>query len=587
MDVLAHQHLATLRAQAARLERYGGALADEAAALRTTIQALEETLAISAATTETLRQERDQERSRFNAILDHLPIGLLLVDVATSAITHYNPQATELLGHGILDTSDLDDFTHYHAIHPDGRPYTSAEYPLAKVLAGHGVQDVDVWYHMGSGSARLLHVMAAPIYDMAGALIMAVATFVDVTAHHQAAQERQHLLRQTQAAQNQAEAERAHLHRLLEQAPAAICIVQGPDYRYTLANDIYCRLLGRRRSEVEGQFVRAVFPEYVGQGVFQTLDGVWTTGEVYSGQEERLQVARALDGALEERYFNFIYAPIRESEGGITHIFAHGVEVTALVVAREEAQTAVQMRDQFLSVAAHELRTPLTTLLGYAELLYRRAERDLTSNEANRRAFIKLISQAQRLRMLVDTLLDVTRMDFGLLRLNLHSLDLYALTLRVVEEVRITLHIHALELVCDTTSMLVVGDAVRLEQVIYNLIQNAIKYSMQGGAITVQLQEQGEQVCLTVTDQGIGIPVEELPHLFERFVRVIRPGIAHIGGMGLGLFVVQDIVTLHGGSVTVRSTEGVGSTFTVCLPREGPGSSNGDTNVMAPSITPP
>ena len=125
---------------------------------------------------------------------------------------------------------------------------------------------------------------------------------------------------------------------------------------------------------------------------------------------------------------------------------------------------------------------------------------------------------------------------------------------------------HTIELTGQDEALVVIGDELRLEQVLHNLIGNAIKYSPSGGLISVGLERQDGMACLSVSDRGLGIPAHALPHLFERFYRADNVDEQHISGVGIGLYVVNEIVTLHAGTVTVESTEGQGSTFRVFLP---------------------
>lgn len=231
-----------------------------------------------------------------------------------------------------------------------------------------------------------------------------------------------------------------------------------------------------------------------------------------------------------------------------------------------EAQAAVALRDQFLSIAAHELKTPLTSLLGYTQVLERRLAREGMTDDRMQRGLGQIAAQTLRLNTLIGALLDVARINEGHLSLACQRLDLSALVQRVVESVGDTLSAHTLQLYGVEHPLVIDGDVVRLEQVLVNLIGNAIKYSPNGGTIDVYLRHDAEHVDIAVQDQGIGIPAAALPHLFERFYRVVDDARQFISGMGIGLFVVHEIVTLHGGTVTVTSTEGVGSTFTLCLP---------------------
>jgi len=235
-----------------------------------------------------------------------------------------------------------------------------------------------------------------------------------------------------------------------------------------------------------------------------------------------------------------------------------------------EAQEAVATRDAFLSVASHELKTPLTVLLGSLQLLERRLGRAGTLSPDNARLLQIPIHQARRLDGLVSRLFDVSRMASGQLSIDRAPLDLGALAARVVAELAPTLERHTLALDVVAPGLWVLGDELRLEQVLQNLLQNAVKYSPAGGRVVVRVAPLDERVCVEVGDTGIGIPAAALPDLFERFYRAPNVAGGAIGGLGIGLYVTREIVALHGGEVAVQSTEGQGSTFTVCLRRYAP-----------------
>ena len=230
-----------------------------------------------------------------------------------------------------------------------------------------------------------------------------------------------------------------------------------------------------------------------------------------------------------------------------------------------EVQRALSARDQFLSIASHELKTPITTILGYAQLLERRFERIPGFEERNLQALHTLSDQCQRLDRLIRALLDLSRIQTGQFSLDVAPVDLEQLARRIVEETQTSLSMHTLEFSSPGEPIVINADELRLAQVIHNLVQNAIKYSPDGGAITVSLRRDERQVELSVRDEGLGIPASSLPQLFNRFYRAsnIDPQVA---GMGLGLFVVREIITLHGGTIAVESTVGVGSTFIIRLP---------------------
>lgn len=232
----------------------------------------------------------------------------------------------------------------------------------------------------------------------------------------------------------------------------------------------------------------------------------------------------------------------------------------------DREREAVHLRDQFLSIASHELKTPLTSLLINAQLLERRAAREGREGEANRRSSEAIVRQTRRLRSLIDAMLDVSRIATGQLSIQREQVDLASLAHTAVSEVEASTDRHIITFQGADTVVSVDGDRMRLEEVVLNLLQNAIKYSPNGGTITLRLYADEANAYLCVQDPGIGIPAEALPHLFDRFYRASNAQSERISGMGIGLSVVHDVVALHGGDITVESTEGEGSTFTIRLP---------------------
>ncbi|MGB9632004.1 MAG: ATP-binding protein [Chloroflexaceae bacterium] len=241
--------------------------------------------------------------------------------------------------------------------------------------------------------------------------------------------------------------------------------------------------------------------------------------------------------------------------------------------ARAAAEAAVEQRDRFISTAAHELKTPLAVLLGNAQLLLRRAEQDFALDALNRRNLRIILAQAQRLNRLIATLLDVSRLESGRLVSVRLPVELCRVASQLAEELTPTLIRHVISLDLPDEPVLVAGDELRLEQVVQNLLHNAVKYSPRGGEIRVTVQRSENEALLSVSDQGIGIPEAELPRLFQRHFRASNAEARQIGGMGFGLFIVREIVESHGGMVEVQSVEGSGSTFTVRLPLWAPGTS--------------
>ncbi|MGQ9926531.1 MAG: ATP-binding protein [Chloroflexaceae bacterium] len=233
----------------------------------------------------------------------------------------------------------------------------------------------------------------------------------------------------------------------------------------------------------------------------------------------------------------------------------------------EAAQQAISVRDSFLSLAVHEVRTPLAAALGHVQLLIRRARRAGLADERFGRNLGIVEGQLRRLATLVDMLLDVSRLEVGQLSIQRAPVDLVAMARRVIERAEGSLVTHVLRYAGPAEPLRIKGDAVRLEQVLDNLLENAAKYSPPGSVITVLVGEQQERAWFAVRDEGMGIDPGALPYLFDRSYRAPDRSTRVVSGMGIGLYVVREIVAMHGGTVQVESELGKGSTFTVWLPR--------------------
>lgn len=231
-----------------------------------------------------------------------------------------------------------------------------------------------------------------------------------------------------------------------------------------------------------------------------------------------------------------------------------------------EAREAICTRDHFLTIAAHELKSPLTALLGLTSLLQRRATRADVPAEQNQHVLQMIGTQASRFNDLVNTLLDVSHIQTERFNIQCAPVDLCALVQQVVEAVQPALKKHTLSFTSPGQPLVIAGDALRLRQVVHNLIENAITYSPAGGTVQVGVEQCDGMACMHISDQGIGIPAAALPRLFGRFYRAPNAESQQIKGMGVGLYIVKEIVALHNGTVEVASREGAGSTFTVALP---------------------
>lgn len=237
------------------------------------------------------------------------------------------------------------------------------------------------------------------------------------------------------------------------------------------------------------------------------------------------------------------------------------------VTALKEAE---QLKDEFISIAAHELRTPLAILKGFVQTLLSQTARGKGSklSEWQQKSLQGIDLATDRLVDLAEDLLDVTRLQAGRLELQPEPADLVALARRVLARRQLTTERHTLTLVTALEHVVVYADPRRMEQVLSNLVGNAIKYSPEGGAIevTIRAEHETHEALLSVCDQGIGIPLREQAQVFERFVRAGNAQAYGIRGTGLGLYLCRELIEEHGGRIWLESAVGQGSTFFVALP---------------------
>ncbi len=266
--------------------------------------------------------------------------------------------------------------------------------------------------------------------------------------------------------------------------------------------------------------------------------------------EHRRQLELALRDALGAR---------REAEDELRAKLEENSRLYAL------AQENIRTKDEFLATLSHELRTPLTAILGWAKLLNLG-----TLDEATMRVGCETIERSARTQAaLIDDLLDLSRVVTGKLSMRNEPVDLANVVRNAVETMQLAAEARAIRILVDVPAdaMVANGDATRLQQIAWNLISNAVKFSTVESEIAVALTRQGDRATLVVSDSGCGITADFLPHVFEPFRQADGASTRHHNGLGLGLAIVKYIAELHGGSVTAKSDgAGKGATFTVTVP---------------------
>jgi PAS domain S-box-containing protein len=364
-----------------------------------------------------------------------------------------------------------------------------------------------------------------------------------------------------------AEARRAEARRaearlafIADRVPVFIAQLDEQE-RHVFVNRPYAGYYGRRPEDIIGRHLREVVGEQVYaelgprvQGVFgEGRDAIWETAE----------------GA---KHFQF-RATIARGDDGHTHgLLLVGTDITKrklteieLERAKREAEAASRAKEDFLAVLSHELRTPLNAVYGWARML----RSGQLQPEAAKRALAVIVRNVDAQVQLVDDLLDVSRIITGKMRLDVRPVDLEAVIRAAIDAVRPAADSKEIRLqsVLDPRAVGITGDPDRLQQVVWNLLINAVKFTPKRGRVQVHLQRTSSNVEIVVSDTGQGMSEEQLPHLFERFHQVDSTSTRSHTGLGLGLALVRHLVELHGGKVTAQSPgEGQGATFTVELP---------------------
>jgi len=359
--------------------------------------------------------------------------------------------------------------------------------------------------------------------------------------------------------------EKRRLDAILEASADGVMIL-SPSFRLVRFNQALARLSGIPAAQAIGRQhddIIVLRNRRAGMTLSDAAAGGWplisrgragtlASGPLYvEGDLQRADGARVSVGIT--------YAPLVDREGRLLNVIANVRDITRF-------READDIKNTFISVISHELKTPVALIKGYAGTLSRE---DAQWEPATVRESARIIEEeADRLTQLIDNLLDASRLQAGGLKLNRGSLAVDAIARRQVELFRTQTTDHTL--IADFASPFpgVPGDAARIEQVLNNLIGNAIKYSPEGGTVRVTGRVVPGAVEIAVSDQGIGIPIEEQSRIFERFYRVDNALSRRAQGSGLGLYIAKAVVEAHGGRIWIDSAPGRGTSITFSLPIE-------------------
>jgi PAS domain S-box-containing protein len=399
-------------------------------------------------------------------------------------------------------------------------------------------------YIRKDGSEVWVNLTVSPLRDSAGALRYFISVIEDVSERKRAEEG----LRESEA----------QLRTLADAVPQLAWMAHADGHIFWY-NRRWYEYTGTTPEQMEGWGWQSVHDPEVLPRVLERWGASIESGEPF----EMEFPLKGADGHF--RSFLTRVVPLKDGRGRVLRWFGTNTDVEELRRALRHAEESNRLKDEFLATVSHELRTPLTAVLGWAHLL-RSGQLDGVSAA---RALETIERNARSQTQLIEDLLDVSRIITGKLRLDVRPVDPGSLIESAIEALRPAAAAKGIRMqkVMDTGVISVAGDPARLQQVVWNLVSNAIKFTPKGGRVQIRLERINSHVEIVVSDTGAGIAPEFLPHVFDRFRQADQKTTRQHGGLGLGLAIVRHLVELHGGSVEAQSSgEGQGATFVVKLP---------------------
>lgn len=540
---------------------------------------------------------------RTEAMIGGMPDGVMLVD-REGRTAFINPAGQRMLARSDLGVPITKQAEHYGLLNEEGQPLDAKELPAARALStGRSVHDVTMVVRR-KGQDVAISMSATPLHED-GAITGVIVTFRDITERLRLEAETQ---KQAERAQILADAgafftsniEPVWVNQAIAERTAevlgdwsAVILKEGEAKELRVAS-IYHRdmtSLGMAWSYIYrqplmmgegmvGQVIASGIPSLT-TNLGNAAAGVSGTTDMTSYHAPAMQLAsllvlplrtrREILGALviaantSDRAMTDENLPLAEMLAERASLAIDNAKLyTEQVEARRKVEDLSRLKDEFLSIASHELRTPVTSIKGYTQLAKTLIkENDLATSEE----YLDIaLDQIDRMSRLILELLDVSRIETGRLEIRREPIEWIAFVRDVVERHHTAIADRSFHVSVPDEAMIVSGDHDRLQQVLGNLLENAVKYSPEGSEIFVGVERRNSDVVTSVCDRGIGIPTDELSMVFERFHRGRQVSSANYGGLGLGLYITRQIVERHGGSIWVESKEGAGTTFYFSLP---------------------
>ncbi len=489
-----------------------------------------------------------ESESRFRILADNIAQLAWMADI-TGACFWFNQRWLDYTG---FPAEQAIGWGWQKAHHPDYAERVNRRYQ--QQIAGGNVWEDTYLLRSKDGSYRWFLTRATPIRDESGQILRWLGTNTDIT--------------NWKNAQEALRASERQLRLVTDNAPVYLTQIDH-QHRFKFANQTYARRYGREVHQIIG----AHASEVVGRRAYESIRPHIETALRGERVEFEMEVPYELLGP---RWMHAVYVPERNSEGEVMGLVAVLSDVTdrrnaerEIEIARDRAVAASRAKDDFLAALSHELRTPLNPVL----LLASEAAEDMELPERVRADFATIRKNVELEARLIDDLLDLTRITRGKLPLDVRPHDIHSILQDAVSTVRAEMEQKGIVLRFELGARRTVvrGDAVRLQQLLWNLLRNAVKFTPEGGRITIRTSAAGrDRIAVAVSDTGIGLTQSEIGRIFDAFSQGDHAGGSgshRFGGVGLGLAISRMLVEMHFGTISVHS-EGRdrGSTFVVELP---------------------
>ncbi|MFN6481045.1 ATP-binding protein [Nostoc sp. DedQUE07] len=495
-----------------------------------------------------LNQALNRRVKELQTLLEVIPTGIGIAEDPECRTIRANPALAKLLGIPVDANASLsapnDERPTNFKVYQDGRELAPEELAM-QYATTHGLEilDSEIEVVRNDGVRINLSQYAAPLFDEDGKVRGCVSVFLDITQRNQAE-------RKLQAARDQ-------LQTVLEAVPGIVSWVSS-DLCYLGVNKHLADSFNLPPEAFVGQDIGFLAS---GNGFREFVQNFFA-----GDQSEALYELKSISA---DRSYLIVAQKYDQNKAA----FLIGIDITEQKRVEEELRQKTEelaeinrVKDEFVAVLSHELRTPMHNLHGWAQLLLTEHEMD----EALKIEGLETIERNARLQVrLIDDLLDLARMQKGEMNLEIEPVDLASVIRSAADTIRLSAQTKGIQiqLHLDTGVSNVLGDAIRLQQVVWNLLSNAIKFSSKNESVEVRLEQVESQAQITVIDRGRGIEAEFIPFVFERFSQRDASNTRSAGGLGLGLAITLTIVELHNGNITAASAGfGKGSTFTVRLP---------------------